>query len=211
MARMLMIDVEAKNALKRLKKFVIGGEAFPVSLAEELQKVVAGDVINGYGPTETTVYSSLYKLILNNNQHNIPIGRPIANTEIYILDKNLKLVPVGVPGELMIGGAGVVRGYLNRPELTAERFIANPFSNNSDKRLYRTGDLCCYLPDGNIEFLGRIDYQVKIRGYRIELGEIEVVLTEHSGVKMAVAMIREDQPDDKRLVAYVNIWYQGLL
>jgi aspartate racemase len=203
MANMLMMDAEAKHALKRLQKFVIGGEAFPVILAEQLQKVVAGDVINGYGPTETTVYSSLYTLILNNDQHSIPIGRPIANTEIYILDKHLQPVPVGVPGELMIGGAGVVRGYLNRPELTAERFIPNPFSDNPARHRYRTGDLCRYLPDGNIEFIGRIDHQVKLRGYRIELGEIEVVLAEHPGVKMAVAVVREDQPGDTRLVAYV--------
>jgi len=201
MASMLMLDKESKSAFGRLQKFLIGGEAFPAALARQLQKVVIGDIINMFGPTETTVWSTTYKL--KNARHSIPIGRPTANTEIYILDKHLQPVPAGVSGELMIGGAGVARGYLNRPELTSERFIVNPFSDNPDKLLYRTGDLCRYMPDGNIEFLGRIDHQVKLRGYRIEPGEIEVVLAEHPGVKTTLALVREDQPGDTRLVAYV--------
>jgi aspartate racemase len=132
-----------------------------------------------------------------------PIGRPLPNTQVYILDAQKQLVPIGVPGELYIGGVGVTRGYLNRPELTAERFIPNPFSNDSGSRLYKTGDLARYLPDGNIEYLGRIDHQVKIRGFRIELGEIEAVLRQNPAVQDAVVIGQEYDLHDKRLVAYV--------
>jgi non-ribosomal peptide synthetase component F/thioesterase domain-containing protein/methionyl-tRNA formyltransferase/acyl carrier protein len=201
MASLLMLDEKTKNAFGRLKKMLIGGEAFPASLAAQLQEVVAGDIINMYGPTETTVWSTTYKL--DEIKQSIPIGRPIANTTIYILDENLQPVPLGVPGELMIGGAGVGRGYFKRPRLTAERFIKNPFSEDPENRLYRTGDLARYLPDGNIEFLGRMDHQVKIRGYRIELGEIEAVLNGHPTVHESVVIVREDVPGQKRLVAYV--------
>ena len=201
MASMLMLDMESKVAFGHLKKFLIGGEAFPVALAEQLQKVVTGDIVNMYGPTETTVWSTTYKI--NHDRRSIPIGRPIANTEIYIVDEYLKPVPIGVPGELMIGGAGVARGYFNQPEMTAERFISNPFSKDPECRLYRTGDLSRYRPDGNIEFLGRMDYQVKIRGYRIELGEIEAVLNDYPAVHEAVVIAREEVSSPKRLVAYV--------
>jgi hypothetical protein len=132
-----------------------------------------------------------------------PIGRPIANTQIYILDRNLQPVPIGIPGELHIGGVGLARGYLHLPELTAEKFIPDPFCDDSQARLYKTGDLARYRPDGNIEFLGRMDHQVKIRGFRIELGEIEVVLAQHPAVCEAVVNVHEPLPGDKRLAAYV--------
>ena len=162
--------------------------------------------INAYGLTETTITSTVYQLPVNyqlNTTHSVPIGRPIANTEIYILDQNLQPVPIGIPGELHIGGAGLARGYLNRKQLTNEKFISNPISSSKSSRLYKTGDLARYLPDRNIEFLGRIDYQVKIRGFRIELGEIEAVLAQHPLVKSSAVIVREIQPGNKQLVAYV--------
>jgi amino acid adenylation domain-containing protein len=164
-------------------------------------------LLNAYGPTETTVTATLYDLAAASEDDQtlteIPIGRPIANAQVYILDRQLQPVPIGVPGELHIGGAGVGRGYLNHPELTANKFIPNPFSDKPDARLYKTGDTGRYLPDGNIEYVGRIDYQVKIRGFRIELGEIEAVLEQHPAVQQAVVIARKDVSGNKRLVAYL--------
>lgn len=163
-------------------------------------------LINNYGPTENSVVSTSCSVLLQENYPSSPpIGRPICNTSIYILDTNMSPVPVGVPGELYISGVGLARGYLNRPDLTAENFIPNPFSKQPGLglRLYKTGDLVRYLPDGNIEFLGRIDHQVKIRGFRIELGEIEATLAGHPFVRDAVVLVREDQPGQKRLTAYL--------
>jgi acyl-coenzyme A synthetase/AMP-(fatty) acid ligase/acyl carrier protein len=160
---------------------------------------------NQYGPTETHVATSLTMTGDPESWPVLPpIGRPIANTQIYILDGAGEPAPVGVTGEIYIGGAGVARGYLNRPELTAERFVADPFAQEPGARMYKTGDLGRWLPDGNIEFLGRNDFQVKIRGFRIELGEIEARLREHAGVREAVVVARQDdnEPGDKRLVAY---------
>ena len=162
-------------------------------------------VVNNYGPTENTVVTTSGIVVSDGWEHNISpsIGRPIANTQIYILDEYLQPVPVGVPGELHIGGASLAQGYLNRAELTQEKFIQNPFSDKPHSRLYKTGDLARYLPDGNIEYLGRIDNQVKIRGFRIELGEIETALSQLREVQEAVVVAREDQPNNKRLVAYI--------
>jgi natural product biosynthesis luciferase-like monooxygenase protein len=198
MARMLCFDNEARSQLAKLKHMMIGGEAFPSNLASDLKSILTGRLTNMYGPTETTIWSTSHDV---DNADLIPIGRPIANTDIFILDKNHQPVPCGVPGDLFIGGDGVVRGYLNRPELTAERFIKNPFDET--KRIYWTGDLAKYRDNGIIDFLGRVDHQVKIRGYRIELGEIEVLLGKHHNVHDCVLLLREDTPGDQRLVAYV--------
>ncbi|HYT32700.1 MAG TPA: amino acid adenylation domain-containing protein, partial [Thermoanaerobaculia bacterium] len=181
-------------------RILCGGEALPRELANQLLARSAA-VWNLYGPTETTIWSTLYRADIGDGS--IPIGRPIANTKIYILDAHLRPLPVGVAGELYIGGAGLARGYFRRPELTLEKFIPSPFAQEPGDRLYRTGDLARYLPDGNIEYLGRIDQQVKIRGFRIELGEIEAVLSQHPGVREAVVIAREDQPGTKSLAAYL--------
>jgi amino acid adenylation domain-containing protein/non-ribosomal peptide synthase protein (TIGR01720 family) len=167
-------------------------------------------LMNGYGPTEATIFATIHdlsKLVIENTQPKQVIGRAIGNVQTYVLDGYLQPVPIGVPGELHIGGVGLARGYLNRPELTDEKFIANPF--NKSERLYKTGDLVRYLPDGNIEFIGRIDNQVKIRGFRIELGEIETVLVTHPQVKEAIVIDCDDIPGSKRLVAYIVETFSG--
>jgi len=182
-------------------KILVGGEAVPAKLANELMQR-AESVWNMYGPTETTIWSTVRKF--EPGVESVSIGRPIANTEIFILDRRLQPVPIGIAGELFIGGDGLATGYFKRPELTAEKFIAHPFSDrHGDARLYKTGDLARYLPNGEIEFLGRMDHQVKIRGFRIELGEIEAVLRQHAGVNETVVVAREDVPGDKRVVAYL--------
>jgi amino acid adenylation domain-containing protein len=181
----------------------LAGEALKNSLVQEVyQQQTIRQVFNLYGPSEDTTYST-YALIKKGPDEQVSIGRPVANTQVYLLDSHQQPVAQGMPGELFIGGAGLARGYLNRPELTAERFIPNPFSQQPGARLYRTGDLARYLPDGRIEYLGRSDHQVKLRGYRIELGEIEAVLAAHAGVREAVAIVRHAQGSDARLVAYL--------
>lgn len=176
------------------------GEAMSQELAGQLIPRAAS-VWNLYGPTETTLYSSLHEV--TSSAGHIPIGRPISNTQMYVLDRNMQTVPVGVIGELYIGGDGLARGYRNRPELTAERFIPNPFDSEPGARLYRTGDMARYRADGSIECLWRLDNQVKVRGFRIELGEIESVLRQNPAVRDVCVMVREDRPGDLRLVAYV--------
>ena len=180
----------------------LAGEALPYSLVQQLyQQETLHRVFNLYGPSEDTTYST-YTLV-ERGADTPTIGRPISNTQAYILDTHLQPVPIGIIGELYLAGEGLARGYLNRPELTAERFIHNPFSLEPKARMYKTGDLARYLPNGNIEFLGRSDHQVKIRGFRIEIGEIEEVLRQHSAVREAVVVVNEDIPGDKRLLAYV--------
>ncbi len=178
-------------------RVLCGGEALSRELATALRARCAA-VWNLYGPTETTIYSTAHPV--GPDEGPIPIGKPIANTEVYVLDRRLQPVPVGVPGELHIGGAGLARGYLDRPDLTAERFVPDSFSHEPGGRLYKTGDLARYRPDGNIEFLGRPDDQVKIRGFRVELGEIEAVLGQHPAVDTAICVMRDDG-GDPRLVA----------
>ena len=179
----------------------LAGEPLPVDLVQKIYELPhVRRVYDLYGPSETTTYSTFALRQVNGPS---TIGRPIANTEIYILDSHLQPVPVGVTGELCIAGDGLARGYFNRPELTAEKFISNSFSVEPGERLYRTGDIARYLPDGNIEFLGRMDHQVKIRGFRIELGEIEAALKQHPGISQCVTVAREDSHGEKRLEAYI--------
>ncbi|WP_164003031.1 non-ribosomal peptide synthetase, partial [Pyxidicoccus caerfyrddinensis] len=187
-----------------LQRVVCSGEALPLELAQRcLHRLPSARLHNLYGPTEAAVDVTAYACMLDEPHRSIPIGRPIANTSIRLLDSHLRPVPTGVPGELFIGGIQVGRGYLARPELTAERFIPDPFSDTPGARLYRTGDKARWLADGNIEYLGRLDFQVKVRGLRIELGEIEATLEKHPQVRQAVVVVREASPGDKRLVAYV--------
>ena len=181
-------------------KVLCGGEALPAVLADELLERDL-ELWNMYGPTETTIWSTVFRVETPGQP--LSIGGPIANTELYILDEGLAQVPIGEPGELHIGGEGLARGYLRRPELTAERFIAHPFDPDPNARLYKTGDLARFRADGNVEYLGRLDHQVKVRGFRIELGEIETTLARHSGVRAAVVTTWEDRPGDVRLVGYV--------
>ena len=199
LARILLLDSRSSASLGSLRQLLLGGEAVPSSLVKQLRRVFRGEIHNMYGPTETTIWSTTYRV--EEPGATIPIGRPIANTQIYLLDTELQPVPEGAIGELFIGGDGVARGYWNRPDLTAGRFLAAPFL--PERRLYRTGDLARYLPDGNIEFLGRADFQIKLRGFRIEPDEIETILEQCPGVRQAAVVLREDREGDKRLVAYL--------
>jgi natural product biosynthesis luciferase-like monooxygenase protein len=201
MARLYLADAEARAAIGTIPHILLGGEALPLALVRELTAQRKGTLTNMYGPTETTIWSMTHSV--ETPEAEIPIGRPIANTRIYVLDKFRRPVPIGVLGELFIGGDGVARGYLNRPELTAERFVADPFSRAAGARMYATGDLAKFRPNGDIEFIGRADFQVKVRGYRIELGEIETLLEAQTGVRQAAVVVRAEDAADLRLVAYV--------
>lgn len=201
MAQMLVSDAESRSALGRLRCLMVGGEALSQPLAQALLEAVPdGELHNMYGPTETTIWSTTCRMMKADK--NVSIGRPIANTQCHIVDRHLQPLPIGAAGELLIGGEGVVRGYLNRPELTEERFVPDPF--NPGGRLYRTGDLARYRPDGQIEFCGRLDQQVKVRGFRIELGEIETALLLHPDINTAVVVARQDLAVENQLLAYVT-------
>ncbi len=206
---MLRVFVEQREVevCRSIRRVICSGEALSFDLQERFFARLGAELHNLYGPTEAAVDVTYWACRRGSERRIVPIGRPIANTQIYLLDAYLQPVPIGVPGELHIAGAGLARGYLNRPDLTAEKFVPHPFPSTVGQReggarLYRSGDLARYLPDGNIEFLGRIDHQVKIRGFRIELGEIETVLMEHPAVQEVVVLARQDIPDHKRLVAY---------
>ncbi|XXY51130.1 MupA/Atu3671 family FMN-dependent luciferase-like monooxygenase [Sorangium sp. So ce269] len=201
-AQALLLDPDAEGALSSLRALLVGGEALPTPLAARLTAAAPGRVINMYGPTETTIWSATRQVQPEEQGAVVSIGTPIGNTSLYVLDARLQPVPIGVPGELYIGGVGLARGYHARPELTAERFLPDPFAAEG-ARMYRTGDLARYRPDGSVEFLGRSDQQIKLRGFRIELGEIEARLAEHPDVREVAVAVREERPGDQRLVAYV--------
>lgn len=200
----LLLEEAQSEQLTSLRTVIVAGEPCPKTLVMRHWELLPNtSLFNEYGPTEGTVWSTVYHCHTPEVGTQISIGRPIANTQIYILDSHLHPVPLGVPGELYISGEGLAQGYLNRPDLTAQKFILNPFSHQEGDRLYKTGDLARYFPDGNIEFLGRIDQQVKIRGFRIELSEIEAVLSQHPQVRSLAVIAREDELGNKRLVAYI--------
>ncbi|MBW4602151.1 MAG: amino acid adenylation domain-containing protein [Calothrix sp. FI2-JRJ7] len=200
----LILEQAKPGQLISLRTVIVAGESCTTELLQSHYKLQPEtSLFNEYGPTEATVWSSVHHCRPEYTATQVSIGTPIPNTQIYILDSHLHPVPVGVLGEIYISGEGIARGYLNHPEMTAEKFIPNPFSHNTGTRLYKTGDLARYLSDGNIEFLGRIDNQVKIRGYRVELGEVEALLNQHPKVREAVVVAREETKGDKRLIAYI--------
>ena len=201
MARMYLSGSDSAQAFKKIPHLLLGGEALPVELVKAVNAGREGTLTNMYGPTETTIWSTTHRLA--DADITVPIGRPIANTRCYILDELGHPVPVGVPGELYIGGDGVARGYFKRPDLTSERFVRDPFVDSQDARMYATGDLAKYREDGTIEYLGRTDFQVKIRGYRIELGEIEASLESSNDVAEAAVSVRTEDESDHRLVGFV--------
>ncbi|CAG0937652.1 hypothetical protein TFLX_06601, partial [Thermoflexales bacterium] len=207
----LLLAQPAWERLTNLRTVIMAGEALPPELLERHQhRLPHVSCFNEYGPTEATVWSSVYACPAGESPTPVPIGRPIANTQLYVLDAQLQPVPVGVTGELYIGGAGLTRGYLQRAALTAERLRPHPFSDVPGSRLYKTGDRACYRPDGRLVFLGRLDQQVKLRGFRIELEEIEAVLAQHPAVHEAAVLLRGEtavagSPDDQRLVAWIRV------
>ncbi|MFK8103091.1 MAG: amino acid adenylation domain-containing protein, partial [Saprospiraceae bacterium] len=200
----LLLEQSNLKQLKSLKSVNLAGEALPGALVTQHQQLLPTcRIVNQYGPTEATVGTTVFIVPPNFQAAKVPIGNCIDYTEVFILNEKLEQVPIGTIGEIYIGGKGVARGYLNRPQLTAERFIPHPFQEDKTKRLYRTGDLAQWLPDGNLDFIGRTDHQVKLRGYRIELGEIEVVLAQHEAVREAITIITDAPAADQKLVAYI--------
>jgi amino acid adenylation domain-containing protein len=199
----LLLDQAKTGELSSLREVIVAGESCPVELVERHHRLLPKvTLFNEYGPTEASVWTTVYKCDAGHLARFVPIGRPIPNARVYVLDPHLNVLPVGAPGELYIGGEGVVRGYLNRPEETAARFIADPFDRTPGARLYKTGDLVRHLPDGNLEILGRLDHQVKIRGFRIEMEEIEAVISAHESVRQAVVTLREEKEGEPGLIAY---------
>ncbi|HJT64896.1 MAG TPA: MupA/Atu3671 family FMN-dependent luciferase-like monooxygenase, partial [Pyrinomonadaceae bacterium] len=201
LARMLLLEPGTRGALAGLRHLLLGGEAVPSELVNELQTLTTATIHNMYGPTETTIWSTTYTGECG--PQTMPIGKPLANQRVYVLDSQMTPVPLGAAGELYIGGDGVARGYWQQAGLTADRFVPEPWTTQPGARMYRTGDVVRYLEDGNLEFLGRVDEQVKLRGHRIELGEIEAVLRQHAAVREAVVAIKELTPGDSSLVAYL--------
>jgi acyl-CoA synthetase (AMP-forming)/AMP-acid ligase II/acyl carrier protein len=204
LARMVALSPVGLDAIGHLQKLFVGGEALPLALVRHLRQAFSGAMYNMYGPTETTIWSTTWQI--GQAPSHISVGKPIRNTQVYVLDSALQPVREGQAGDLFIGGDGVVRGYWRRPELSAERFLQNPFM--AGKRIYRTGDIARFLSDGNLEFLGRVDFQVKLRGFRIEIEEIEATLEAHPGISQAVVSAVDFRSnagvEDKRLVAYVT-------
>ncbi|NKQ18771.1 MupA/Atu3671 family FMN-dependent luciferase-like monooxygenase [Brevibacillus laterosporus] len=204
--KMIAADPSSQKFLQSLETLLVGGEAFPSSLMQQLQRQTKANIYNMYGPTETTIWSAIHKIA--DTEQIAYIGKPIANTQIFILDEHHHLLPIGVIGEIYIGGKGVVKGYWNKENLTREKFIPNPFSSDPRSRLYQTGDLGRYRADGTLEFIDRKDYQVKIRGYRMELGEIETAILKHEDIAETAVTTQTDENDDKQLVAYI-VWKTG--
>jgi acyl-coenzyme A synthetase/AMP-(fatty) acid ligase/acyl carrier protein len=203
---LLEVEPELGGRVPHLRLWVSSGEALGRDLVRRFRESVPRAVLlNLYGSSEVSADSTFHEVGYADALAGVPIGRPIDNTGIYILDGRQQPVPIGVAGELYIGGHGLARGYLNRPELTAERFVANPFSGEAGARMYRTGDRARYRSDGTIEYLGRLDSQVKVRGFRIELGEVESALAAHPDVAKAVAVAREENTGDRRLVGYIVV------
>jgi amino acid adenylation domain-containing protein len=199
----IFLEEPAAKQCGSLRHVICSGEALPFDLQQQFFESSSAQLHNLYGPTEAAVDVTHWTCRRDYTRPVVPIGRPVANTQVYVLDRWLQPTPIGVPGELYLGGIQVGRGYHNKPELTAERFIKDPFSNTPGARLYKTGDLCRWLADGVVEYLGRLDFQIKIRGLRVELGEIEALLSQHKGVQHCVVLAREDVPGEKRLVAYI--------
>jgi acyl-coenzyme A synthetase/AMP-(fatty) acid ligase len=199
----VLLEEDGVQRCMSLQRVFCGGEVLSFALQQRFFSRLEGELHNLYGPTEAAIFATHWQCQPQDCSVSVPIGRPVANTHTYILDNHLEPAPIGVTGELHIGGVQVARGYLNRPEITAERFIADPFSSVPGSRLYKTGDLARFRTDGVIEFLGRLDHQVKIRGFRIELGEIEAAIIDHPQIRECVVIARPDEAGDKRLLAYL--------
>ncbi len=205
MATPLFNQLAADNpsTFTTISQLLVGGDVMAVGQASSVATLPGCTLVNGYGPTECTTFATAHRVVsVSAGQLRVPIGRPISNATCYVLDDMLRLQPTGVPGQLYIGGDGVARGYLGRPDLTADRFLPDPFADEPGARMYATGDLVCQLPDGSLDFLGRVDFQVKVRGFRIEMAEVDATLLQHSGVREAATVAVNGRSEDKSLVSY---------